>query len=120
MHTHTRQTPWIKSRALALIVRPQPQMGIDLTRRVLLRRWEIRGIRVPAGRMIRLSAAGQLVHPLYVVAAADPREAIKVLENAGVVNGCTPEDIGPISERLIERLGLRPRQFVRIKADKQK
>jgi hypothetical protein len=66
--------------------------------------------------MIRLSAADRIEHPLYVVAATDPREAIKALKDAHVLNGCVPEDIGPISARLIERLGLRPGQFVQVNA----
>ena len=75
---------------------------------------------MPAGRMIRLSAAGQIEHPLYVIAAADPAHAIEALKQARLVNGCTPEDIGPISEGLIARLRLRPGQFVQIKLGKQK
>ena len=73
---------------------------------------------MPAGRMIRLSAAGQIEHPLYVIAATDPRDAIEALKQARLVNGCTPEDIGPISEGLIARLRLRPGQFVQIKPGK--
>jgi hypothetical protein len=75
---------------------------------------------MPIGRMIRLSAAGQIEHPLYVVAATQPSDAIKALEDARVVNGCAPEDIGPVSEALINKLGLRPGQFVQIKAGKRK
>jgi hypothetical protein len=78
------------------------------------------GARMPIGRMIRLSAAGQIEHPLYVVAATQPSDAIKALEDARVVNGCAPEDIGPVSEALINKLGLRPGQFVQIKAGKRK
>jgi len=74
---------------------------------------------MPVGRLIRLSAAGQIEHPLYVVAMADPTEAIKALENARVLNGCTPSDLGPISERLIEKLRLQLGQFIQIKAGKQ-
>jgi mannose-6-phosphate isomerase class I len=68
--------------------------------------------------MIKLSAAGRIEHPLYVVAATNPGEAIKALEDAHVLNGCVPKDIGPISARLIERLGLRPGQFVQVNARK--
>jgi hypothetical protein len=70
--------------------------------------------------MIRLSAAGQIEHPLYVIAATDPSAAIEALKQARLVNGYTPEDIGPISEALIAKLGLRPGQFVQIKPGKRK
>jgi hypothetical protein len=44
---------------------------------------------------------------VYLVAAAELRHAIDVLKNARVVDGRAPQDIGPISEGLIDRLGLR-------------
>jgi len=75
---------------------------------------------MPAGRIIRLSAQpGEIEHPVYLVAAAGLSDAVDVLKTARVVDGRTPEDIGPISERVIDRVRLRPGQFIRIKAGKR-
>jgi hypothetical protein len=74
---------------------------------------------MPAGRIIRLSVPpGQILHPVYLVAAPELGAAVDVLKTARVVNGSTPEDIGPISERVIDRLRLRPGQFIQMKDGK--
>jgi hypothetical protein len=71
---------------------------------------------MPAGRMIRLSTQpGEIEHPVYLVAAAELGDAVAALKNARMVDGRAPQDIGPISEKMIDRLGLRPGQFVLMK-----
>jgi hypothetical protein len=59
----------------------------------------------------RICQSGEIAeaksHRSYLVAAAELRHAIDVLKNARVVDGRAPQDIGPISEGLIDRLGLR-------------
>jgi hypothetical protein len=75
---------------------------------------------MPAGRIIRLSAQpGEIEHPVYLVAAPGLWDAVGVLKTARVVDGRTPQDIGPISEAAIDRLGLRPGQFIQMKAGKR-
>jgi len=71
---------------------------------------------MPAGRLIRLAKPpGEVEFPLYLVAAEGAERATQVLRKARLVNGGEVDDIGPISEKAIHRLGLRPDQFVRVK-----
>ena len=68
---------------------------------------------MPAGRMIRLSnRPGEIELPVYLVTASELGRAIEALKNARVIDGRQPQDIGPISEQMISRFGLRPGQFV--------
>jgi hypothetical protein len=68
---------------------------------------------MPTGRLIRLSnQLGEIEHPVYLVAASGLGRAIEALKNARVIDGREPQDIGPVSERLIDRFGLRPGQIV--------
>jgi hypothetical protein len=76
---------------------------------------------MPAGRMIRLSnRPGEIELPVYLVAASELGRAIEALKNARVIDGRQPQDIGPISERMIGRFGLRPGQFVLMNPSKSK
>jgi hypothetical protein len=71
---------------------------------------------MPGGRLIRLSKLkNERGFPVFIVAVAEAGAAIDVLQSAGVSVGREAEDLGPISERLMHRLGLRPRQFVQMK-----
>jgi len=68
-----------------------------------------------AGRLIRLSKwRFETEFPVYLVAATEPHRAIGVLRAAGVMDGRTAEDIGPISQRLIQKLGLLPDESMQL------
>jgi hypothetical protein len=72
---------------------------------------------MPGGRLIRLSKVpGEIEFPVYLVAADGRESAIEVLKGAAVLRGREPQDIGPISERVMHRLCLRPGQFMLLKA----
>lgn len=68
---------------------------------------------MPAGRLIRLSkSGGEAEFPVYLVVTPEPDEAIAILARGGVAQDRAAEDLGPISEQVIKRLGLQTDDFV--------